>query len=123
MAQMSTLPAAQAIADLPGPPKSPPIFSQMTVILQGSLDFRDTIDMKGNVASVEREENKSPRQTPSFYQTKTTFKFDDDGHLVKLIYEDSLGASTTTNTWVNGRLQGQDVSHHRKEAGSSDSSE
>ena len=53
-AQMSTLPAAQAIADLPGPPKNPPIFSEMTVILQGGLEFENTIDISGPVAEVQR---------------------------------------------------------------------
>jgi hypothetical protein len=56
MGQMSTLPAAQAIADLPGPPKNPPIFSQMTVIWQGGLQYQNTIDMKGPVASIRRLE-------------------------------------------------------------------
>ena len=123
MGQMSTLPAAQAIADLPGPPTNPLIFSQMTVILQGSLQYQNTTNMKGSVASVEREETQPPGQSPNPYHTKTTFKFDDDGHLVKSIYEDPTGASTTTNIWTNGRLQSQDVSHHRNNGGSSDWSE
>jgi hypothetical protein len=114
-AQMSTLPAAQAIADLPGPPRNPPIFSQMTVIWQGALQYQNTADLKGPVASVEREETQSTTQNPNAYHTKTTFKFDDDGHLTKCVYEDSLGVSTTTNDWVNGRLLGQNVSHHRND--------
>jgi hypothetical protein len=113
-AQMSTLPAAQAIADLPGPPKNPPIFSQMTVILQGALQYQNTVDLKGPVASVERAETQSPNQSPYPYNTKTAFKFDDHGRLVERIDENSLGGSTTTNVWVNGRLQSQDVSHRRK---------
>src|SRR5450631_2083276 len=87
MGQMSTLPAAQAIADLPGPPKNPPIFSQMTVIWQGGLQYQNTIDMKGPVASIEREESQSTNQNPSPYHTKRTCKFDDDGHLIKCINE------------------------------------
>lgn len=114
MGQMSTLPAAQAIADLPGPPKNPPIFSPMTLILQGNLQYRNTADVKGSVASIEREEIQSPSQALDPHHTTTTLKFDNDGHLIRLTYEDSLGVSNTTNTWVNGRLQDQDVSHHRK---------
>jgi hypothetical protein len=120
MGQMSTLPAAQAIADLPGPPKNPPVFSQMTVILQGDLQYRNTVAVKGPVARIEREETQSPNQAPNPYHTTTTLRFDDDGHLIRLVYEDSLGVSTTTNTWVNGRLQNQDVSHHRKDGKLSD---
>jgi hypothetical protein len=113
MGQMSTLPAAQAIADLPGPPKNPPIFSQMTVIWQGGLQYQNTIDMKGPVASIEREESQSTDQNPSPYHTKSTCKFDDDGHLIKCINEDSLGVSTTTYVRANGKVQSQNVSHHR----------
>jgi|SRR5450631_2369798 hypothetical protein len=112
MGQMSTLPAAQAIADLPGPPKNPPIFSQMTVILQGGLEYQNTLDMKGPVASVEREQTQPPNQSP---YTKTAFKFDDSGHLLESISEDKLGVSTTTNVWINGRLQSQNVNHRRKD--------
>ena len=99
---MSTLPAAQAIADLPGPPKNPPIFSQMTVILQGALQYQNTVDLKGPVASVEREETQSPNQSPYPYHTKTGFKFDDHGRLVERIDENSLGGSTTTK--AGGRI-------------------
>jgi hypothetical protein len=48
-AQLSTFPEATAIAQLPGPPKNPPIFSQMTVILQGGLQFVNGVDLKGPV--------------------------------------------------------------------------
>jgi hypothetical protein len=116
--QMSTLPAAQAIADLPGPPKNPPIFSQMTVIMQGGLEYQDTMDIKGPVSSVEREIT-DPRQSSHSYR-KTTLKFDEDGHLIKSVYEDSLGASTTINVWEKGKLQSQDVSHHRNDGKSTD---
>jgi len=91
MGQMSTLPAAQAIADLPGPPKNPPIFSQMTVIWQGGLQYQNTINMKGSVASVEREEAQSPDQNPNPYHTTSKCKFDEDGHLGKCVNEDYLG--------------------------------
>ncbi len=90
MGQMSTVPAAQAIADLPGPPKNPPIFSQVAVIWQGDLEYRNTVDMKGNVASVERGETQSAGQSPNPYHTKTALKFDDEGRLIKRVYEDSL---------------------------------
>jgi hypothetical protein len=115
MGQMSTLPAAQAIADLPGPPKNPPIFSQMTVIWQGGLQYQNTINMKGSVASVEREEAQSPDQNPNPYHTTSKCKFDEDGHLGKCVNEDYLGVSTTTNVLENGKLQSQNVSHHRND--------
>ena len=95
--QMSTLPAAQAIADLPGPPKNPPIFSQMTVIWQGGLDYQETADMKGSVSIVQRE-IADPRRSSQPYR-KTTLKFDDDGLLINRVDEDSLGVYTTTNVW------------------------
>jgi hypothetical protein len=94
---MSTLPAAQAIADLPGPPKNPPIFSQMTAIMQGDPQHQNTVDLKGHVASVEREQTQSPNQSPYAYHTKTTLTFDGDDQLVKSINGDSTGVSTTTN--------------------------
>jgi hypothetical protein len=115
MGQMSTLPAAQAIADLPGPPKNPPIFSEMTAILQGNLQYRNTTDVRGSVANIEREEIQSPGQAPNQHHTTTTINFDSDGHLIRLTYEDSLGVSTTTNVWENGKLQSQNVSHHRND--------
>jgi len=96
MAQMSTVPAAQAIADFPGALKNPPIFSQTTATWQSGLQYQDTIDVKGPVASVEREEIQSPGQSPLGYHTKSTLKFDDNSHLVSRVLEDSLGVSTTT---------------------------
>jgi hypothetical protein len=110
---MSTLPAATAIAELPGPATNPPIFSQMTVIMQGGLEYQDTVNIKGPVSGVEREVT-DPRQSSRSYR-KTTLKFDDDGRLVKRVDEDSLGVSTTTNVWANGRMQSQTVSHHRSD--------
>src|ERR1035438_6801680 len=115
MAQMSTVPAAQAIADLPGPPKNPPIFSQMTAIWQGRLEYRSTLDMKGPVASAERDEYQPSDQNPNPHHTTSKLNFDQDGHLVKCINEDSLGVSTTVNVWENGRLQSQNVSNHRND--------
>jgi hypothetical protein len=115
MGQMSTLPAAQAIADLPGPPKNPPIFSQMTVIWQGSLQYQNTVDVKGPVVRVEREEAQPPNQAACPYHTTTSMTFDGNGHLVKSIGEDSLGVSATINVWDEGKLQNQNVSHHRND--------
>jgi len=115
MAQMSTVPAAQAIADFPGALKNPPIFSQTSATWQSGLQYQDTIDVKGPVASVEREEIQSPGQSPLGYHTKSTLKFDDNSHLVSRVLEDSLGVSTTTNVWELGRLQSQTVKHHRND--------
>lgn len=115
MGQMSTLPAAPAIADLPGPPKNPPIFSQQTAIWQGTLQYRNTVDVKGPVVSVEREETQSPNQNPNPYHATTAMKFHDDGHLIKSTYEDSLRVSTTINVWENGKLQSHNVTHHGKD--------
>jgi hypothetical protein len=117
MGQMSTLPAAQAIADLPGPPKNPPIFSQMTVILQGDLQFENRTDLKGPVAELQREEAQSPSQSPNPYHTTTTLKFDDQRRQIKRIFEDTLGTSTVTNVFLDGRLQSQTVDYHSKQRG------
>jgi hypothetical protein len=111
-AQMSTLPAAKAIADLPGPPKTPPIFSQMTVILQGSLQFENTVDVKGPVAEVQRQDAQLRGENPNAYHTSTTLKFDDQERLIKRIFEDSLGTSTLANVFRDGRLQSQTVDYH-----------
>jgi len=62
-AQMSTLPAATAIAELLALRHNPPIFSQMTVIMQGGLEYQDTVNIKGPVSGVEREVT-DPRQVP-----------------------------------------------------------
>jgi len=114
---MSTLPAAKAIADLPGPPNNPPIFSQMTVILQGSLQFENTVDVKGPVAEVQRQEAQLPRQNPNPYHTSTTLKFDDQERLIKRIFEDSLGTSTLTNVFRDRSLQSQTVDYHSTKHG------
>jgi hypothetical protein len=109
-AQMSTLPAAGAIADLPGPPKNPSIFSQMTVIWQGSLPFQNGVDVRGHVASIVREEIQSPDQNPV---ETTKLVFDEDRRVIRTIHESSLGVSTASNVWVKGRLQNQTAHHHR----------
>ncbi len=104
MGQMSTVPAAVAIADLPGPPKNPPIFSQMTVIWQGALQYQNTMDIKGPVLRVQREETQPINQNPNPYHTTTAVEFDDHGHLIKRIDEDASGVSTTTNVWQREKL-------------------
>jgi hypothetical protein len=110
-AQMSTLPAAQAIADLPGPPKNPPIFSEMTVILQGGLEFENTIDISGPVAEVQRVDQLQS-QSETAERRVTTLKFDDQERLVKRISQDMLGSTTTTNIFREGKLQSQTVDYH-----------
>ena len=122
-AQMSTLPGASAIADLPGPPKPPPIFSQMTVIMQGALEYQNLLDLKGPALQVERIEEQRPGRNPHPFQRKTTFKFDEHRHLAKAIYEDPLGLSTTTNTWDGNLLERQDVVHHGNNGTRADSDE
>ncbi len=112
-AEMSTLPGAQAIADLPGPPKNPAIFSQMTVIFQGDLQYEERLEVKGAVARIERQQTAS--QSQRVYHTRTTLNFDETGNLVTLITEDKLGVTTTTNVWVNGKLQSQTLTYHRND--------
>ncbi len=87
----------------------------MTVILQSDLQYQELLNIKGPVASVEREETQSQNQSPYAYHTKTALKFDDEGHLTKHISEDSRGVSITTNSWASGRLQSHDVVHHRND--------
>ena len=109
-AQMSTLPAANAIADLPGPPKNPPIFSQMTVIWQGGLQFENTMGIKGPVAEVQRVDRPQSQNQGGVRRT-TTLKFDNQGRLIKRIYEDTLGSTTMTNVFREDRLQSQTVDY------------
>ncbi len=109
-AQMSTLPAAEAIAELPGPPKNPPIFSEMTVILQDGVPFEGTTVMKGPVAGVERIDQPQTQNQGDRHRV-TTLKFDDHGRLTKRIYQDTLGAIETDNVFHDGKLQSQVVDH------------
>jgi hypothetical protein len=112
---MSTLPGAKAIAELPGPPKNPPIFSQMTAIWQGALEYNNTIDIKGAVAKVEREEAQQLAQNPNPFHKKVTLEFDESGHLASSVVEDMLGTSTDSNVWENGKIKSEDVRHHRND--------
>ena len=119
-AQMSTLPAADAIAHLPGPPPVPPIFSLATAIFQGELQFQNTVNVKGPVVSIVREEIWPPDKTP---KRTSKFEFNQDGRLTKAIYEDKFGIATTVNVWQNGRLQSQTVHHHRADGKMADCEE
>jgi YD repeat-containing protein len=116
VAQMPPLPVTKAIAELPGPPKNPPIFSQMTLTMQGELRYADMANFKGPVAAVRREQILLPSQRPNPYHTTTTMKFDGQGHLIERIDEDSLGSSTLTNVFLEGKLQSQTVEHRRADA-------
>jgi hypothetical protein len=116
LAQMSTLPAAKAISELPGPPKNPPIFSEMTAIMQGGLQFEDVSNLKGAVAKVEREESQTEQANPHPFHRKTILTLDEHGRLAQRVDEDSLGVSTTTNVWdQHGHLESQTVAHHRND--------
>lgn len=108
---MSTMPAAQAIAELPGPPKTPPVFSQMTVILQGGLQFENTIGVKGQVAEVQRVDQ-AQAQNQAEERRITILKFDDQERLIKRIYQDRLGTTEATNVFRDGKLQSQTVDYH-----------
>ncbi len=110
-AQRSTVPA-KPLDQFTGLPENPTFFSAMTAIWQGYLQYEDTLDMKGPVASVEREEIQSPNQDPDSHHITTTLKFDDQGHLIKLIRIDSTEISTITRTFRDGKLQCQTVEHH-----------
>lgn len=108
---MSTLSAAQAIAELPGPPQNPSIFSQMTVILQGGLQFDDNnVNVRGPVAELQRMEQPQS-QNQSAEHRVTTLKFDDQERLIKQTYQDNLAATEMINVFGDGRLQSQTVDH------------
>lgn len=113
VAQMPTLPTTQTVAELPGPPKNPPIFSQMTVIMQGGLQYADMANFKGPVAEVRREQIQSPNQSPNPNNRTATMKFDDRGQMIERIDEDSMGSSTLTNVFLEGKLQSQTVEHRQ----------
>jgi len=116
LGQMSTLPAAQAIAELPGPPKNPPIFSQMTVILQGGLQFGDTTTIKGPVAEARRVDQPQS-QNQSSESRVTTLEFDEQARLKKRINQDMFGTTTMTNVFRDGKLQSQTVDYQSTKHG------
>jgi hypothetical protein len=121
--QMSTLSGARTIADLPGPPKNPPIFSQMTVISQGWLEYEDTVNLKGPAASVERSNEQQSAQNPDPVRTKEKLKFDKSSHLVERITEASNCLTTETLVWEGGRLQKRIAIHHCDHSRSPDRSD
>lgn len=84
--------------------------------MQGALQAEDRGSPKGNVASIERSDEPQSGQRPNPTPTRTTLKFDESGHLVKSINEDSLAVSTTTLVWQENKLQKQETVHHRNDA-------
>jgi len=120
-AQMSSLRATEAIPELPGPPKNPPIFSQMTVTMLGGLQYSNTANFKGPVSEVRRERLQSPNQSPNMHGSTTTIKFDDRGHIVERIDEDRRGSSTLTNVFLEGKIQSQTLEYRRADAKASGS--
>jgi hypothetical protein len=122
-AQLSTIPAAKAIADLPGPPKNPPIFSMMTAIWQGGLQYEDNVNLKGSVVKVVREEDQTREDNPNPFHHKSVLTFDEQEHLIERVDEDSMGIATTTLQWVHGRLERMSTEHHRKDGKMPDWSE
>lgn len=114
-AQLSILLASDTAAGLKGLPKNPPIFSQMTVILQGNMQFVDKPYVKGPVAEVHREQS-PPEQSPNPYHVTETLRFDEQGHLISKIFEDGIGVSTETDIYSEGRLQSHTVSRRSKKS-------
>jgi hypothetical protein len=103
--------AEDALAE-PGPPNNPPLFSQMTVIWQGTLEYEDKVNLKGSVASVERRNEQQSAQNPAPYRTKETLKFDESGRLVERVNEASNCLTTETLVWEGNRRQKQKAMHH-----------
>jgi hypothetical protein len=115
LAQLATLPAAKTIAELPGPPKNPPIFSMMTAIWQGGLQYQDHVELKGPVVKVVREENQTLEDNPNPFHHKSILTFDEQNQLIERVDEDSLGVATTTLEWVHGRPGSMSTKHHRND--------
>lgn len=113
--QLTTVPAANAIAELPGPPKNPPIFSAMTAIWQGGLEYQDYVNLKGPVVKVIREEDQTKEDNPNPFHHKSVLSFDEQNHLIERVDEDSTGVATTTLEWVHGRLESMSTKHHRND--------
>lgn len=118
--QISAVPPVSQPADrqvedalaVPGPPNNPPIFSQMTVIWQGKLEYEDKVNLKGSVASVERRNEQQPAQNPDPSRIKETLKFDESGHLVERVNEAFNCLTTETLVWEGNRRQNQKTTHH-----------
>jgi hypothetical protein len=114
-AQLTTIPAAKAITELPGPQKNPPIFSMMTAIWQGGLQYEDHVNIKGPAAKVIREEDQTPEDSPNPFHHKSVLTFDEQKQLIERVDEDSMGVATTTLQWVYGRLESMSTTHHRND--------
>src|SRR5262249_33752274 len=95
-AQVSKLPKDPGNVDFPGLPKNPPIFSAMTAIWQGALQFDDTADFNGPVSKVDREETQFRNQNVDSLFRKEIISFDDHNHVIKTSIEDNFGVSTVT---------------------------
>jgi hypothetical protein len=104
--------APKAINDFTGPADPPPFFSAMTAIWQGYLQYEDTVDMKGPVASVEREEVQIVNQNSEWNHRTATLKFDDQDRLIKRMENDPSGTSTATRIFRDGKIRLQTVEHH-----------
>jgi hypothetical protein len=119
MGQISLAPTLQP-ADLqvedflaqPGPPNNPAIFSQMTVILQGTLVYENKANLKGSVTRVERRNEEQPAQNPDPSRIKETLKLDESGHLVERVNEVSNCLTTETLVWEDDKPRKQKAIHH-----------
>jgi len=114
LAQQSTPPAVTATDELPGLPRNPPIFSSMTAIWQGVLQFADNINVKGPVLKIIREESQTSENNPDPFHRSSVFNFDAQGHLIYRDDEGLMGGSVTTLEWVDGRLKSTSTKHHGK---------
>lgn len=94
------------------PPKNPTI-SAVTPLWQGVFQQQNKDLFSGVVTEVKQEDvlPEGAIEYPS--RRTTTLKFDDDGHLIESTYHDSLGTTTVTNEFQNGRLQSRTTKHHR----------
>lgn len=94
-AQMSTLPVTDVNDELLGLRKNPPVFSAMMAIWEDYLPYRETVNVKGPVIRVEREEIEFSGSSSSVHHA--TLKFDNYHHLIEYIREESSETSTSTN--------------------------
>lgn len=101
--------ASAASAQLPEPPKNPPIFSAMTAIWEGQMDAPLPAP-KGSVREVHWELARLlPGRTDMTLTPKRSIiaTYDAQQHEVKRVDEDpsSQHKSVTTSVWENGRIQ------------------
>lgn len=93
------------------PPKNPTI-SAVTPLWQGVLQ-QGMADPSGPVAEA-RQEDVIPEGAAPYPARRTTIlKFDGAGHLFERTYQDSLGTTTTTSVFQDGKLQSRTTKHHR----------